>query len=419
MGMRSVPVLLILALLATAGCGNGNIGDLFSIFPKEAFEGDGDIPGDGEIPLPFQPGEVNALAAGQGVTGDVRNIALATQSGLTYAFMAAGGDGFHVADVTLPDLINTGSYVVNVRNGVNGASIAGAAVHDLTVVDNRFLVCIAVGSAPSGVTVFDLDLLIPAVLASPAADLSATIIPPAPTTAIAVPGAGGKGGGVSGSTASFFVATGTGLVGAAIDATIPAWVVSPVQPDFGATDPATITDVLVNGNTALYATGTTAAGDFGLFVMPHPALPIPSTPTFQLVLGNLQSVVDNFVTGPGTYPLDLASNGLNLYVSGVDEILVYSITNPLGPALLSNIKQTGPETISVAAEGVTFTAGADDALVIGSNVLGQTVVTGEVSFPTTYTIRGVAMRTTDAGSFAFCCAGTSGMRVVQLTESQR
>ena len=33
-----------------------------------------------------------------------------------------------------------------------------------------------------------------------------------PTIAIAVPGAGGKGGGVSGSTASFFVATGTGLV---------------------------------------------------------------------------------------------------------------------------------------------------------------------------------------------------------------
>jgi len=112
--MRSVPVLLVLALLATAGCGNGNIGDLFSIFPKEAFEGDGDIPGDGEIPLPFQPGEIGLLASGQGVTGDVRNIALATQSGLTYAFLAAGTDGFHVADVTLPDLINTDSYVANV-----------------------------------------------------------------------------------------------------------------------------------------------------------------------------------------------------------------------------------------------------------------------------------------------------------------
>ena len=418
--MRSVPVLLILALLATAGCGNGNIGDLFSIFPKEAFEGDGDIPGDGEIPLPFQPGETGLLASGQGVTGDVRNIALATQSGLTYAFLAAGTDGFHVADVTLPDLINTDSYVANVRNGAGGVTIAGVAVHDLTVVDNRFLICIAVSaSAPNAVTVFDLDLLIPAVLANPTADLSATIIPPAPATAIAVPGAGGKGGGVSGSTASFFVATGTGLVGAAIDATIPTWVVSPVQPDFGATNPATITDVLVNGNTALYATGTNTAGDFGLFVMPHPALPIPSTPAFQLVQGNFQSVVDNHVTGPGTYPLDLASNGLNLYLSGVDEILVYSITNPLGPALLSNIKQTGPNTITVAAEGVTFTAGADDALVIGSNVLGQTVVTGEVSFPTTFTIRGVAMRTTDVGSFAFCCAGTSGMRVVQLTEAQR
>ena len=34
-------------------------------------------------------------------------------------------------------------------------------------------------------------------------------------------------------------------------------------------------------------------------------------------------------------------------------------------------------------------------------------------------LRCIAMSTTDAGSFAFCCAGTSGMRVVQLTEPQR
>ncbi|MHC4164144.1 MAG: hypothetical protein ACYSUM_18625 [Planctomycetota bacterium] len=421
MGMRSVPILLILALLAVAGCGNGTIGDVFAIFPKEAFEGDGDVPGDGGIPLPFFPKEIDALAGGQGVTGDVRNIALATISGFTYAFLAAGTDGIHVADVTLPDLINTDSYVVNVRDGVNGASIAGGAVHDLTVVDNRFLVCLAVGTgATNAVTVFDLDLPIPAVVANPAADLAPATIPPAPAPAIAVPGAGGKGGGVSGSTGVFFVATGTGLVAANINpATPPAWALSPVQPDFGTTNPATITDVLVNGTTAVYATGTNATGNFGLFVLPHPALPIPSTPAFRTVEGNFQTVVDNFVTGPGTYPLDLASNGLSLYLSGVDEVLVYGITNPLGPALLSTVRMTGPNTISVAAEGVTFTVGADNALAIGSNVVGQAALTGEVSFPGTFTIRGVAMSTTDAGSFALCCAGTSGMRVVQLTESQR
>jgi len=421
MGMRSVSALLLLALVAVAGCGNGNIGDLFAIFPKEAFEGDGDVPGDGEIPLPFFPKEIDALAGGQGVTGDIRNIALATISGSTYAFMAAGTDGIHVADVTLPDLINTESYVVNVRDGVNGASIAGVAVHDLTVVDNRFLVCLAVGTgATNAVTVFDLDLLIPAVVANPAADVSTTIIPPAPANGIAVPGAGGKGSGVSGSTAAFVVATGTGLVAATINPATPAlWALSPAQPDFGTTNPAAITDVLVNGTTAVYATGTNATGSFGLFVMAHPALPIPSTPAFRTIEGNFQTVIDNFVTGPGTYPLDLASNGLNLYVSGVDEVLVYSITNPLGPSLVSTVRQTGPDTISVAAEGVTFTVGADDALAIGSNVIGQTSLIGEVSFPGTFTIRGVAMSTTDAGSFAFCCAGTSGMRVVQLTESQR
>lgn len=421
MGMRSVLLPLLVVVLAAAGCGSGTLEDLFSIFPKEAFEGgDGDIPGDGGVPLPFQPKEIDALAGSQGVTGDVRNIVLASNAGLTYALIAAGTDGFHIADVTMPDLINTESYVANIRDGVNGAVIAGAAVHDLTVVDNRFLVCIAVGTgATNAVTVFDLDILLPAVVANPAADVSGALIPAAPGSDIPVPGAAGKGGGISGSTAVFFVATGSGLVAAAIDAATPVWALSPAQPDFGTSAPATITEVLVNGTTALYATGTNTAGDFGLFVLPHPALPIPSTPTFRAIEGNFRTVVDAFVSGPGTYPLDLASNGLSLYVGGVDEVLVYGITNPLGPALLNGVQQTGPDTISVAAEGVTFTAGADNVLAIGSNVVGQAVKTGEVSFPGTFTIRGVAMSTTDAGSFAFCCAGTSGMRVVQLTESQR
>ncbi|MHC5041866.1 MAG: hypothetical protein ACYTGI_05805 [Planctomycetota bacterium] len=420
MGMRSVLAPLLLVILAIAGCGNGNIGDLFSIFPKEAFEGDGDIPDDGGIPLPFQPKETDALAGAQGVTGDVRNIVLANISGLTYALIAAGVDGIHIADVTLPDLINTESYVANVRDGVNGAAIAGVSVHDLTVVDNRFLVCIAVGTgATNAVTVFDLDLLVPALVLNPAADVSASIIPAAPGSEIAVPGAGAKGGGVSGSTGVFFVATGNGLVAGAIDAATPVWALSPVQPDFGTTAPARVTEVLVNGTTAIYASGTNTAGAFGLFVLAHPALPIPTTPTFSRIEGNFQTVVDSFVTGPGTYPLDLASNGLSLYVSGVDEVLVYGITNPLGPALLNAVQMTGPDTISVAADGVTFTVGADDSLAIGSNVVGQAILTGSVSFPGTFTIRGVAMSTTDAGSFAFCCAGTSGMRVVQLTEPQR
>lgn len=420
MGMRSAPALLLLTILAVAGCGNGNIGDLFAIFPKEAFEGDGDG-GDGDIPIPFSPKEINALAGGQGVTGDVRNVTLATISGRTYALIAAGTDGLHIADVTMPDLINTESYVASVRNGVNGASIAGGAVHDLAVVDNRFLVCIAVGTgAANAVTVFDLNALIPAVVANPSADVSATIIPAAPANEIAVPGAsGGKGGGVSGSTAIFVVATGNGLVGGAIDASTPVWALAPAQPDFGPTNPAAITDVIVNGTTAIYATGTNTAGDFGLFVLPHPTLPIPSTPAFRQIEGTFQPVIDDFVTGPGTYPLDLASNALSLYLGGVDQVLVYGITNPLGPALLSTIRNTGPTTIAVAAEGVTFTVGADDHLAIGTDVVGQATLTGEVSFPGTFTIRGVAMSTTDAGSFAFCCAGTGGLRVVQLTQPQR
>ena len=52
-------------------------------------------------------------------------------------------------------------------------------------------------------------------------------------------------------------------------------------------------------------------------------------------------------------------------------------------------------------------------------MLGQIQVTGSVSFPGTFTIRSSALLTTDEGSFAFVCAGTAGMRVVQLTETAR
>ena len=147
---RSSFAILLALFLAVPAC-SGNIGDVFSIFPREAFDdggGTGGGDGGGGPPAPFIPADIGGLAGGQGVTGEVRNIAIATVGFRTYAFLAAGTDGIHVVDMTEPDLVSDNSFVTTVNSSTltAPAALAGGAVHDLTVVDNTFLVCIAVGT---------------------------------------------------------------------------------------------------------------------------------------------------------------------------------------------------------------------------------------------------------------------------------
>jgi len=154
--MRLLRLLLPALLGLLPACGSGNIGDLFSIFPREAFTPPGGTGGGGGG-QPFVPAEVASLGGADGLTGEVKNIVIATVDVRTYAFLAAGASGVHVVDVTEPDLLNRGDYITTVRDAVltPPASLAGGRCDALAVVDGSFLVCLAVGSgAANAVTVF-------------------------------------------------------------------------------------------------------------------------------------------------------------------------------------------------------------------------------------------------------------------------
>ncbi len=409
--------LLPLLVLAAAGCGNGTLGDVWHSFPEEVFnppDDGGGGGGGGGITLE----EVAALAGGQGITGTVKNIALANVAGETFAFLAAGTDGCHVVDVTSPDLVNSGSYVTTIRPSVltAPAEIAGGRVDTVAVVDNTFLVCVAVSpTAANCVSVFNLPALIAAATSS-TADLSIAFIPPTTpgTDAIAVTGDSlGKGGGVAGTTGAFFVATGTQLAAAkiALSGTGLTWTLDPPI-SLGTPAFTTVTDVAVGaaaGVTAVFASGKRADGEFAVAtVTPGTGIAVST-----VVDSEVQRVIDDFVSTGGNYPLDLAFDALTLYVTANNEVFVFGVT-PAGLSLTSTISSTGSKTIAVGAGSGSFAVGAGDAVRVGTSALGQARVTGSLTFPGTYTIRGVAIRSTSEGLFFLACAGTGGLRVLQV-----
>jgi len=414
--LRSLlPSLLLLA----AGCGNGTLGDIWHSFPEGVFnpdQGGGGGGGGGGVTLE----EVASLAGGQKVTGTVKNIALATIGGETFAFLAAGTDGCHVVDVTAPDLVTAKSYVTTIRPSVltvAPAELAGGRVDAVAVVDNTFLVCVAVNAgAANCVSVFNLQLLIPAATSS-TADLSASFIPPTTpgTDAIVVTGdMSGKGGGVAGVTGTIYVATGTKLASAKIDISAAPALTWTLGADVSLGTPAftTVTDVTVGtavGATAIFASGKRDDGKFAV------AITTPGAPSAvsTVVDSEVQKVIDDFVTTEGTYPLDLAFDVLNLYVTGNNEVFVYGVSTG-SLQLTSTISSTGSKTISVAGGSSAFAVGAGDAVRIGTNVIGQARVTGSLTFPGTFTVRGVAIRSTSEGAFFLACAGTGGLRILRV-----
>lgn len=414
--------LLPFLLLLAAGCGNGTLGDIWHSFPEEVFNppsdgGGGGGGGGGGVTLE----EVAGLAGGQNVTGTVKNIALATVAGETFAFLAAGTDGCHVVDVTAPDLVTGSSYVTTIRPSaltVAPAELAGGRVDAVAVVDNTFLVCVAVTAAvPNCVSVFNLQTLIPAATSS-TADLSASFIPPTTpgTDLIAVTGDSmGKGGGVAGVAGSFYVATGSKLASAKIELTgVPPALTWTLGADVPLGTPAftSVTDVTVGtavGATAIFASGKRDDGKFAV-ALTAPGVPVAVS---TVVESEVQRVIDDFVSTAGNYPLDLAFDVLNLYVTGNDEVFVYSVSSG-SLQLVSTISSTGSKTISVAGGSSAFAVGAGDAIRVGTNVLGQARVTGAHTFPSTYTVRGVAVRSTNEGAFFLACAGTGGLRILRV-----
>lgn len=412
--MRSVFFLLFALCLVVPGCGPGNIGDLFSAFPESVFEGD-EPGGPGDGGGPFTPADTGGLGGSDGVTGDVRNLILA-QVGLdTYAFLTATTDGIHIVNVTEPDLINRTDFLATIPSTL----LAGGRCDAIAFFD-RFIVCLAVGtSGVNGVTVINVEALIEE-LTTGGGDASVAVVPLAPGDAgIPVPGTSeGKGGGASGGSGQFFVATGLPTIAHGVIAPDGmSW--STMTPLTTTAEVAELVDVIVNSTFAIYASGTGTLGRFGIVTLGHPLNPIPVTPTFEEIDGEFDLVLDEFVTGPGNFPLDLALDSLTLYVTGEDSLQLFNVTNPIGPTLLTTVENTGIETISVAASGTTVVLGANDALLILTSTLGQAQVTGQVTFGSTFTIRGVALHTTDQGTFCICAAGEVGVRVVQLAQAQR
>jgi hypothetical protein len=406
--------LLPFLLLVVSSCGNGTLGDIWESFPDEVFnppdDGGGGGGGGGGITLE----EVAAIAGGQGVIGTVKNIALATIGGKTYAFLAAGTDGCHVVDVTEPENLEPSSYITTIRPLVltTPAELAGGRVDSVGVVTNTYLVCVAVNAAvPNCVTVFNLQTLIDAATSS-TADLSTAFVPPTTpgTDAIAVAGdTVSKGGGVAGVLGEFFVATGTKLASARIELT-GTWTLVSADVSLGTPAFTTVTDVAatsISGLTVVFASGKRVDGEFAVVSLGA------GTAISTVVDSEVQRIVDDPISTAGNYPLDLAVDAaLNLFVTGNDEVFVYGITPTL--SLASTVSSTGGETIAVGATAGSFIVGAGDSVRVGSNALGQARLTGSLTFPGTYTIRGVAIRSTSTGVFFLACAGTGGLRVLQV-----
>jgi hypothetical protein len=425
--MRPLLRSLLPFLLLLAGCGNGTLGDIWDSFPEEAFNppddgGGGGGGGGGGVTLE----EIAAIAAGQGVSGTVKNIALATVGSETFAFLAAGTDGCHVVDVTSPDLVTSTSYVTTIRQSVLTlpVEIAGGRVDAVAVVDNTFLVCVAVvaGATPTTncVTVFTLPTLIAAATSS-TADLSAAIVLPTTpgTDLIAVTGDSlGKGGGAAGVNGNFLVATGTALTAAKIEATgTPPTLTWTLQaaPNLGTPAFTTVTDVAVGaagGLTAVFASGKRADGEFAVSSTTL-GTPLPGVQT--VIESEVQRVIDDFVSTAGNYPLDLAFDALTLYVTANNEVFVYNVsTSTTGLSLVSTVSSTGTSTIAVGAGSGAFVVGAGDTVRSGASALGQARLTGSLAFPGTFTMRGVATRSTPEGLFFLACAGTGGLRILQV-----
>ena len=111
--MSALRLFTLLALLLCASCGKDPLSDVWDAFSADAFgtdmdDGMGDD-GDGGRPPDFEPAVTVRLDDAQGITGDVRNIAVATLGAQTIAFLSAQTDGVHMVDVTVPSTINTTS----------------------------------------------------------------------------------------------------------------------------------------------------------------------------------------------------------------------------------------------------------------------------------------------------------------------
>jgi len=414
--------ILILAAALLGGCGSGTLSDIWHAFPPEVFEPPGGGGGGGGGT--FTPREVAALDDAQGVTGDVRNLALAQAGAQTLAFLAAGTAGVHVVDVTNPSTISSTSFLDTIDGAhlTAPAEIAGGRVDAITVIADAYLVCAAVGAEDAtgnSVTIFHIPTLQTILSGPEPRDFSAALVSLV-GPGISVPGtAAKKAGGVSGANvgaAFFLVATGGPSIGIGVitPGTPGTWASAPA---FTPAAPAVLRffDVKVGSTGAVASVqGASGFGILGLTITPGAPPTLTPAPSITSVAGAFASYETDPIAGPGNYPLDLALDGSALYVTADNRVQPFAFVNPLAPSALALIDGTGGDTIAVDAAQSTVAVGAGTVVRVYGVVSGVAgAQLASVTFSAPATIRGVALRTAANGSFVLCCAGSRGFRIVQ------
>lgn len=421
--MSTLRLFTLLAAFLCASCGHDPLSDIWDAFSADAFDSgmdDGMGDGDGGRPPMFEPLVTVRLDDAQGITGDVRNIALATLGAQTLAFLSAQTDGVHIVDVSVPSTINTTSVLgtLNAASLTAPAEIAGGRVDAVAVVDSIYLVCLAVGAGAvdangNGVTVFHLPTVQTILLTPPPHDFSAALAPPTVLTGIAAPGDGnGNGGGVSGGNSSFLVATGGTELGTAFitQGTPGSWTAGP--PLTSAT-PAVANwyHVLVNGTNAY--TSVFADGSFGILAVSLLPMPAVATPNVIQIPGSIGTVN----AGPGNFGMPLALEATTLNVGGDDEVRTFSVSVPVMPVPGASIPLAGENLTGLGNRPGILAVGAGETLNVFQTLGGFGAnLAATLTFSAPVVVRGVAPVADPMGQFVLCCAGLRGLQVVQWSD---
>ena len=419
--------LLPLLLGVLAAC-TGNIGDLFSAFPASAFAPEGEGGGGGLPPGAFQAREVGFLSTAQGVTGNVRNIAVANIGAQRIGFLSAATVGFHVVDLTEPDNILPVDKLATVSDAVlDGmpALLAGGAVDDVAVIDNTYLVCIAVGrSVSNSVTVFHIPTLLDRIATSPG-DLSDAYVPG--TGNIAVDGTPqGHAGGVSGASIIpgqpnvFVVATGGSELGIGV--------ITPGTPGtWAAAAPLVSTSPAIDrfldvefGQAAAYAVvaedGGIALATLGIQLTTPPSVTVVGAT--QPLTGGFSSLDNSAAAFAGTFPATLARDATGtLYVSEQNGIRIYALDSPTAPIEKSQIFSAGFDIAGLAASQgfLARTNGAN--LTVYASLAGTTAPVSSFDAAGRRNL-GVSLASDSSGSYAFVCTNNNGLRIIQWSEAR-
>lgn len=419
---RVLTTILILAsgLLSTA-C-DGNVGDIFSAFPVTAFtpEAPGGVP-PGGIPGGFRPIEVGFLGSSQGVTGTVRNIATASVSGRSIAFLSAESDGVHLVDVSLPGRITPAAYITTIHDSVlsdAAATIAGGRVDDVAVIDNTYLVCLAVGSgAPNAVTVFHIPTLLERAT-SAGADLSDAYVPGIGDI-VANGTSSGNGGQVAGGNNIFLVASGGPTMGMGfITAGTPGtWAALPPVP--AATPPIDNFLTVVFATPAAYA--VVAQGDDLSVATISLAIAVPPSVTLEPsrlpLTGSFAALDAKAAAVPGAFPTAMAINiTRTIYVAGLNDVRIFNATAPSSPTESNTIFSAGLEISGMVADATLFALANNSTITFRTSVLG-----GRLTEVGSYSAAGrrnfdMALASDREGRYVLSCAGGLGLRIIRWSD---